>query len=605
MIQGLIKSIPMKKYLQVLFFVITTMGVSYSQTSSSQDTCKGNTFVKTLGNSGTIERGLTICPSGDGNFYLTASKPDSALILKINPEGGIIWKRSFDIAPGYDNITQLIVDSDGMLDGCCSSSTSYQAASHGTYFRYDPVKDIFLWRNELKFPNNDINTFFSIIESKPGGSFYIGFPSYVNSDIEIVEVDRNSGMIIPNTSWRYYWTPPYQRIQSMVLYNGLLYGTGWGYPLNSALGKHAFVACINPADGQMVWAQFGHIPLDQNINLIGDHLVVSDSSIVSVFCGNEFGISSLDNYVIFLQKMGLDGTIQWVRKFDLADFHSERVSGLIRTVDGYVISGWSENTSPAQGDQFLLKTDLNGNLKWATHYYAGPSKYGFNQAIGNRLINLGDFTYFSSFAPDSLNLPDILLAKVGANGFISDSCAYFQPEQVIATTIPNPVGHSALANFQNLQLEQSVGFPLVKTASAALPAFRTLPRCDHECHTDTACDIKTNGCIVFELLGITLDAVNRRHYRVRITNKCAGQELEYVAIQLPPGIVASSPANGSTFVAESGKAYEVRNTNESPMYSIRFKPVGAGPSNGASEIFEYSLPPQSEPLYINVFPPCH
>ncbi|GAB4492465.1 MAG: hypothetical protein OHK0019_14430 [Saprospiraceae bacterium] len=44
----------------------------------------------------------------------------------------------------------------------------------------------------------------------------------------------------------------------------------------------------------------------------------------------------------------------------------------------------------------------------------------------------------------------------------------------------------------------------------------------------------------------------------------------------------------------------VRNPNYSPFYSLRFRSQGVGIGAGASEVFEYMLPPQVQPAYINV-----
>lgn len=114
----------------------------------------------------------------------------------------------------------------------------------------------------------------------------------------------------------------------------------------------------------------------------------------------------------------------------------------------------------------------------------------------------------------------------------------------------------------------------------------------------TACDIKEIGCIKFELLSVTRDAMANTTFRIRVTNNCPN-ELIYTAFQLPKGVVANSPVDNSVYTAPSGREYDVRNPNFSPIYSIRFSSAGAGIANGASDIFEYTLPPRRYPQYIN------
>lgn len=105
------------------------------------------------------------------------------------------------------------------------------------------------------------------------------------------------------------------------------------------------------------------------------------------------------------------------------------------------------------------------------------------------------------------------------------------------------------------------------------------------------CDEQTVGCIKYELLDIVKDAAGNQTYRMRVTNNCPNS-LIYVAFQVPDGILAMSPPNGSIYTAPSGREYDVRNPNFSPVYSIRFKSTEDSIRNGESDIFEYVLPPQ-------------
>jgi len=110
------------------------------------------------------------------------------------------------------------------------------------------------------------------------------------------------------------------------------------------------------------------------------------------------------------------------------------------------------------------------------------------------------------------------------------------------------------------------------------------------------CDVKETPCVRFEILAIFQNAKKQKTYRMRVINKCAN-ELMYVSYQLPDGITAKAPANGSIYTSPAGRQYEVRNV--SSYKSVRFKPVGPGIANGQSDIFEYTLPAQSDPTFIH------
>ncbi len=114
---------------------------------------------------------------------------------------------------------------------------------------------------------------------------------------------------------------------------------------------------------------------------------------------------------------------------------------------------------------------------------------------------------------------------------------------------------------------------------------------------NAVCDVKVNGCLRFELLRITRDLAGQRTYQIRVQNNCA-QALTYAAFQLPAGVLASAQ-NNSIYTAPSGRQYTVRNPNNYPLHSIRFSALGAGIQGGESDVFQYTLPPQSMPNYIN------
>jgi len=117
---------------------------------------------------------------------------------------------------------------------------------------------------------------------------------------------------------------------------------------------------------------------------------------------------------------------------------------------------------------------------------------------------------------------------------------------------------------------------------------------------ESPCDIKTIGCMKYELLSITEDAGKNRTYRIKVTNSCANK-MSYTAIQIPDGMIAMSPADNSIYAAPgSGREYLVRNPNFSPFYSVRFKSTDDSLSSGASDVFRYTLPAQANVTYIHI-----
>jgi hypothetical protein len=74
----------------------------------------------------------------------------------------------------------------------------------------------------------------------------------------------------------------------------------------------------------------------------------------------------------------------------------------------------------------------------------------------------------------------------------------------------------------------------------------------------------------------------------RVVNRCS-DALSYVAFELPAGVTPTSPTDGSTYTAPSGRQYTVDSPASSPFYSIRFDAIGTGPSNADADIFAYTI----------------
>lgn len=112
-----------------------------------------------------------------------------------------------------------------------------------------------------------------------------------------------------------------------------------------------------------------------------------------------------------------------------------------------------------------------------------------------------------------------------------------------------------------------------------------------------ACDTKESGCVKYELLGVFLHDNQQRTYQLRVTNQCQSA-LNFLVIEIPDGTEAVSPADNSLFLSNNGREYVVRNPNLAPFRSLRFKSNGPGLSGGQSDIFNWTLPPQSAPTFF-------
>lgn len=213
-------------------------------------------------------------------------------------------------------------------------------------------------------------------------------------------------------------------------------------------------------------------------------------------------------------------------------------------------------------------------------------------------------TYTLQFIP--LPQPSFVAIQCPAN--ITVTIPDDDNSAIVNYTLPNastncPCGDATLTLEQGLP--SGASFP----ADNTLVCYTAKDDCGTEsscCFTvtvirppgDEVCDVKITPCIKYEIMGIFQNPAKQKTYRMRVTNECAGK-LEYVAFELPNAMVAEKPADNSTYTAPSGRQYAVRNPNFAPFRSIRFKSLAAGIAGGQSDIFEYTLPPQADPLFIH------
>jgi hypothetical protein len=219
-------------------------------------------------------------------------------------------------------------------------------------------------------------------------------------------------------------------------------------------------------------------------------------------------------------------------------------------------------------------------------------------------------------------------ATVGCDTIVTYTLQYLTPApSAVSITCPNPVVvgiqsgvNEVVVNFDAATASSDCICPgITVTQIAGAPSgslfqlgqsevcFRAEDACGQsksccfsiKVEEDDPCDTKVIGCMKYELLTITEDPFKNKTYRVRVTNNCPNP-LIYTAIQTPSGFVAMAPANGAVYTAPSGNDYLVRNPNFSPFYSVRYRTIGTGIANGASDIFRYTLPAQAEVLFINI-----
>jgi len=468
---------------QTVFMLLLLLcgGKAFSQNPN----CPKELFFKTLGAETQSEFGTALVHSTDGSIYLSGRSGPQTFIRKMNTAGEEIWTRSFQISP-FEPITpiHLIEDSEGLLVGC-GTQQQFAGATRGFVFRYSPADNQILWAHPV-IGNNPAAA--GIIEKPGGGSFvYYQNPrlSSGETDIEILDLERATGNIIPAFATRYEHIS-YDLMAKMVFSaDGSLYGLG------SAAGRHGttedarrlLLTRLNPTNGMPIWAQLSHVDTMDNADFIGRDLLVDGSSLVAAYVGDEDTTDSLV-YEAYLQKTDLDGTVLWIKKYDLPT----QILRVISLSDGYLLSGQQGNGA----QYFVLKVDKEGEVLWGKSLNYGPTGSGDLSSLGTgQSIAIADSLYFTGFSPAGVG--DVFLWKMLQNGTTNDSCGFISDLSVVASDVSNPVITDI--SLQMLLSSTTITNVTPSLNAATLTENQICPDCTipNPCPEDNDFDIQLSG----------------------------------------------------------------------------------------------------------------
>lgn len=393
------------------------------------------TYANVIGSILEDEKGYSLAAAPDGqSVYVGGIKKDSAVILKVNVSGAIVWARTFDIVPGkQDHIHKLFVDAEGMI---AIAGTAGTQTGGGNVFamRYNPETNTVLWANE--YVSTSTNYCLGMIEKQSGGNYLMSNNPTSPNVAELIELDRTTGSVITDFSLHYDMGSS-EAFYDFTWHNGLLYACGRFSDGGSVAEMRNTLARINTTNGSIDWMKLGHRNAGTSARLYGFDLVIVDDFIYSLYSGDDDG-ASVDDTKIYMQKSDLQGNVLWIKQYDLPgvnDWGDE----VILSGNGFVILG-RNRVSPS--DMYLFKTDTSGSIVWAYAY-----DFFFNDnatpisSVQSQLIEAGNHLFFTSYTEET-GPADMILVKTGLDGLVSDTCLSATTIFPEVTTVSNPLFYS-------------------------------------------------------------------------------------------------------------------------------------------------------------------
>jgi HYR domain len=402
--------------------------------------CPSPTFFKTFGSETGAEYANAILRHSDQHLYLSGRDGNRTFIQKMNTSGAVIWNREFSINQ-FEPMTpsELIEDSEGMIVGC--GTQGFTGLSKGFVFRYNPVTNTLLWAHSIS-SNNPVAA--GILEHGPGGNFIFYQTTSLSSgekDIEIIEIDRATGVMNPGLAKRYQYISS-DAISKMIYVNGALYASGTStcmYGNFNLVNTRQLLARFDPGTFDPIWAHLNHLDTLAPVSFLGRDLLADTNGLVSCYVGsNEFQIGGVGNDTIYLQKTDFNGNLQWVRSYNV----QAGVLKLISVPDGYVIYGQQDSSQ-----HLVFKTDKNGAPLWGRKLTEGvTAAVSANQFPPNQALAIGDSLYFTGTAANG-GL-DVFLWKLYRDGSMAESCDVVDTLAVTSTLVANPF--RTIANFSQV-----------------------------------------------------------------------------------------------------------------------------------------------------------
>jgi len=315
-------------------------------------------FAKVFGGAGFdgVEKSNSLLQTSDGgylvlgNTYSFGAGNVDIYLLKTDLEGNLDWNKTFG-GSNQDYSTQVLETSDGgyLVLGV---TDSFGAGSSDIYLLKTDLEGNLDWNKTFGGSNQDYST--QVLETSDGGYLVLGYT----------------------------------------------YSFGPGTPNNS----NSYLLKID-LEGNLDWNKtFGGINVESSTKI----LETSDGGYLVLGYTYSFGAGGVD---IYLLKTDLEGNTDWNKTFGGSN-HEDSTQVLETSDGGYLVLGYTQSFGAENGDIYLIKTDLEGNLDWNKTF--GGSNYEYPTQVletsdGGYLV-LG-YTY--SFGAGG---NDIYLIKTNASG---------------------------------------------------------------------------------------------------------------------------------------------------------------------------------------------
>jgi len=399
------------------------------------------TFYKSYGANSSNEAGQVIIASPDGNFFVGGNRADRALVMKIDPQGNVIWARTIKpyTAQNYDQcVIHLAITPDNYLIGCGVANGGTPAtAQAGFHFKFDLSGNL-LWQQVT----NDPRVLRPILMLPKSASEYLLFLNYYDystapfNDISTARVNAATGAITwLSPKMDYMSQNPYaDDVHAAAIGRGdNVYSTGRIYVNgNSNSSMRAYISKFD-GTGAHLWSKYLLKDATLSARIYGIDILYDNDSLMLCYYGDDNGSSS--NFTVGLIKADTMGNVAWSKNYDITASSTEFAHKVLRTSYGYAITGHMVDNS---SDFFTIAVNPQGNLLWSKKY--GGFMHEAVTGVGIQSVLSGTDILFTGKVLSTFNFDEnLIIARADVNGLIGCSTS----SNIAVTVVNNPTGSYA------------------------------------------------------------------------------------------------------------------------------------------------------------------
>ncbi len=338
----------------------------------------------------------------NGDILILGGYNNQSLLLTLDKRLKIKYSIGLDFLSDNEYIYTSFLDKEGYI--IISGMEYIKSNGRGLYIlKYDISSKSIIWKKKIKYNSRNFPTI-RTISQLPNGNYLLGGQTYVNGcDAIVLEVNKNNGDII----WQnIYNTGSCEVFRDLIYKDEKIYGIGRFAIHSSAETKFRNVLMKMNNRGEKIWSKNYLVSKSDNARLYGFDLLY-DNGLVFITVGDENG-ANLENSKIQVIKTDLDGNVKFEKGFYVKNSKYNRAINILNLPDGYMVSG---NYKYLDDNRKLLLFKINkkGELIWSKSYKVGNSCGDSKVKYKNGIL------YYIGTSIDNDD-KDIFILKLDING---------------------------------------------------------------------------------------------------------------------------------------------------------------------------------------------